>query len=115
MAKHREGFSTKEEMRHQLELAEGMVARFAERIRAFQAVHTMRVEETGLFIGMLAVLYREWLDKNNGQDGPSRHFVRWVETRSAEDLVSILVGLPSLYSSVSCSSGVAGGCDHCDE
>jgi len=43
MAKHREGFSTKEEMRHQLELAEAMVTRFAERIRAFQAVHTMRV------------------------------------------------------------------------
>lgn len=92
-----------------------MVQRFAERIRAFQAVHTMRVEETGLFIGMLAVLYSHWLDKSNGTDGPARHFVKWVESRSAEELVGILVNIdPTYTSSVGGSMSNSSG-DICDE
>jgi len=82
---------SKEDLRRRLVLTEAMVTRFAERIRAFQAVHTMRVEETGVFLGFLGVLYREWLDRE-GSDGPARLFVRWVESQPAESLLAILVG-----------------------
>jgi hypothetical protein len=86
-----------EDLRRRLVQSEAMVTRFAERIRAFQAVHTMRVEETGIFIGFLSVLYREWLDREK-QDGPARVFVRWVESQTAESLVALLVGQdPSSY------------------
>lgn len=104
MARPRVETNSKEDLRRRLILSEAMVTRFAERIRAFQAVHTIRVEETGLFIGMLAVLHRAWMD-HEGSDGPSTLFVRWVESQPAEALVSILVGLDSSHCGGASSSG----------
>lgn len=107
-----------EDLRRRLVLSESMVNRFAERIRAFQAVHTMRVEETGVFLGFLSVLYREWLERE-GSDGPAKLFVRWVESQSAEHLLAVLVGLEKGYCPP--SPDVGGGTnpdengDSCDE
>jgi hypothetical protein len=109
--------NTLEDLRRRLVLSESMVTRFAERIRAFQAVHTMRIEETGVFIGFLGVLYREWLVRE-GADGPAKLFVRWIESQPAEALLRMLLTPPDYSGSV---PPVDGGTnpeengDSCDE
>jgi hypothetical protein len=73
-------------------MLERMVNRFAERIRVLEALHTMRVEEAGLIISTMSLLYQKW--RSDQPDEPDRggSFIHWVERLRAEDVVAHAMG-----------------------
>ena len=73
-------------------MLERMVNRFAERIRVLEAVHSLRVEEAGLVLGTLNLLYRRWREEQPDEPDRGSSFMVWVERLRAEDVVEYAMG-----------------------
>ena len=82
----------KGELQAHADMLERMVNRFAERIRVLEAVHSLRVEEAGLILGTINLLYRRWREEQPGEPDRGSSFMVWVERLRAEDIVSYAMG-----------------------
>ena len=82
----------KPELQAHADMLERMVNRFAERIRVLEALHTLRVEEAGLILGTVTMLYKRWRDEQPNEPDRGSSFLVWVERLRAEEIVSYAMG-----------------------
>jgi hypothetical protein len=73
-------------------MLERMVNRFAERIRVLESLHTLRVEEAGLILSTVFMLYRRWREEQPDEPDRGSSFMHWVERLRAEEVVSYAMG-----------------------
>lgn len=83
----------KGELQAHADMLERMVNRFAERIRVLEALHTLRVEEAGLILATVCMLYRRWREEQPDEPDRGSAFMHWVERLRAEEIVSYAMGL----------------------
>lgn len=82
-------------------MLERMVNRFAERIRVLEALHTLRVEEAGLIVGTVCLLYKKWREENPDEPDKGSAFMHWTERLTAEDVQAYAMGRWDNYGPVS--------------
>lgn len=82
----------KAELQAHADMLERMVNRFAERIRVLEALHTLRVEEAGLILSTVSMLYRRWRDEQPDEPDRGTAFMHWMERLRAEEVVSYAMG-----------------------
>lgn len=82
----------KNELQAHADMLERMVNRFAERIRVLEAVHSLRVEEAGLILGTINMLYRRWRETQPGEPDRGIAFMHWLERVRAEEVVAHAMG-----------------------
>lgn len=75
-----------------VDMLERMVARFAERIRVLEALHTLRVEEAGVILASIIMLHRRWKAEHPSEPDRASSFTLWVERLTAEDVVAYAMG-----------------------
>jgi hypothetical protein len=88
---------TKTDTQAHVDMLERMVARFAERVRVLEAIHTLRVEEAGVILGVIHTLYNQWRNQFPNEPDRATAFTMWAERLTAEDVVKFATGqlLPS--------------------
>ena len=82
----------KGELQAHADMLERMVNRSAERIRVLEALHTLRVEEAGLILATVSMLYRRWREEQPDEPDRGSSFMHWVERLRAEEIVSYAMG-----------------------
>lgn len=82
----------KAELQAHADMLERMVNRFAERIRVLEAVHTLRIEEAGLVLGTIQLLYRRWREEQPEEPDRGSSFMIWMERLRAEEVVAYAMG-----------------------
>ena len=82
----------KTELQAHADMLERMVNRFAERIRVLEAVHSLRVEEAGLILGTINLLYRQWRESQPKEPDRGSSFMHWLERLRAEEVVACAMG-----------------------
>jgi hypothetical protein len=82
----------KGELQAHADMLERMVNRFAERIRVLESLHTLRVEEAGLILSTVFMLYRRWREEQPDEPDRGSSFMHWVERLRAEEVVSYAMG-----------------------
>lgn len=82
----------KGELQAHADMLERMVNRFSERIRVLEAVHTMRVEEAGLVISAIFMLYQRWREEQPDEPDRGSCFMHWMERLTAEEVVAYTMG-----------------------
>ena len=75
-----------------VDMLERMVTRFAERIRVLEALHTLRVEEAGVILASVFMLYRRWKAEHPDEPDRASAFTTWVERLTAENVVAYAMG-----------------------
>lgn len=85
---------TKSDTQAHVDMLERMVARFAERVRVLEAIHTLRVEEAGVILGAIHTLYHQWRGQYPNEPDRASSFTMWVERLTAEDVVRLATGQP---------------------
>jgi hypothetical protein len=75
-----------------VDMLERMVTRFAERIRVLEALHTLRIEEAGVIIGTIFILYKKWKEMCPEEPDRASSFTLWAERLTAEEVVQYATG-----------------------
>ena len=84
--------SKKSDLQAHADMLERMVTRFSERIRVLEGLHTMRVEEAGLIISSVFMLYQRWRDEHPDEPDRGESFMVWMERLTAEEVVACAMG-----------------------
>ena len=80
----------KSDIQARADMLDRMVNRFAERIRVLEAIHTVRLEEAGLILSTIFLLYRRWREEHPEEPDRGSAFTYWVERLTAEHVITYL-------------------------
>lgn len=86
------GAEKKCELQARADMLERMVTRFAERVRLFESLHTVRLEEAGLIVASVYLLHRKWRDTNPNEPDKGSSFIHWIERLGIESVVQYTMG-----------------------
>lgn len=82
----------KSDLQAHVDMLERMVTRFSERIRVLEGLHTLRVEEAGLIIAAVFMLYQRWREEHPDEPDRGGSFMVWMERLTAEEVVACAMG-----------------------
>ena len=86
------GAEKKCELQARADMLERMVTRFAERVRLFESLHTVRLEEAGLIVASVYLLHRKWRDTHPNEPDKGSSFIHWIERLGIESIVQYTMG-----------------------
>lgn len=86
------GMEKKCDLQARADMLERMVTRFAERVRLFESLHTVRLEEAGLIVASVYLLHRKWRDTHQNEPDLGSSFIHWIERLGIESVVQYTMG-----------------------